>query len=185
MKVFTKRPFALLLSALVILGSTAFGVHRSLSPVVSSTANGFYDGVYSERDGYTTMSIYSQLDAMTDAAMGLITKCGGYESETDRLRASRSELLDAMESHDVSDMYDAYKSLCKSGGDLADAIAGTELETDAAVADYLSVFAGAQSVISASGYNASVRSLESETLDVFPTNLFSALLNIEAPELFE
>ncbi len=186
MNIFSKRPVAILTAAVVIAGSTLFGVHRSLSPVVKSTANSFYDGVYSASEGYTAKSIYSQLDAMTDASLGLVTKCGAlFPDESDALRTARGDLLDAMDSRDVSDMYDTFKTLSDSYSGLRDAISGTALETDDAVADYMSTFTGAQSVIAASGYNSAVRTLESETLDVFPANVFSELLGINAPELFE
>ncbi len=186
MNIFSKRPVAILTAAVIIAGSTLFGVHRSLTPLVKNTANSFYDGVYSESEGYTTKSIYSQLDALTDAALGLVTKCGSlFPDETDSLRSARSSLLDAMDSRDVSDMYDAFKELSESYSTLRDAISGSDIESDSAVVDYMSTFTGAQSVITASGYNAAVRSLESETLDVFPANVFSELLGIDAPELFE
>lgn len=186
MNIFSKRPVAILTAAVIIAGSTLFGVHRSLSPLVKNTANSFYDGVYSESEGYTTKSIYSQLDALTDASLGLVTKCSElFPEESDSLRSARSGLLDAMDSRDISDMYDAFKALSESFNGLRDAVSGTALESDAAVADYMSTFTGAQSVIAASGYNSAVRSLESETLDVFPANVLSGLLGIEAPELFE
>lgn len=186
MNIFSKRPVAILTAAVVIAGSTLFGVHRSLSPLVQSTANSFYDGVYSEAEGYTTKSIYSQLDALTDASLGLITKCSdAFPEECSSMRSARSELLETMDSRDVSDMYDAFKSLCESYNGLRDAISGSSLENDSAVADYTSTFTGAQAVIAASGYNAAVRSLESDTLGVFPANIFSELLDIEAPELFD
>ncbi len=186
MSIFSKRPVAVLVAAVIVAGSTLFGVHRSLSVVVRNTANSFYDGVYSESEGYTTRSIYSQLDALTDASLGLVTKCDAqYPDECEALRSARGTLLESMDSRDVSDMYDAYKSLIESYNSLHDMISGSALESDDAVSDYVSTFTGAQAVISASGYNAGVRSLISETLEVFPANVFSDVLGIEEPELFE
>lgn len=186
MSIFSKRSTACVIAAVAIIGSTLYGAHKSLVPLVNETEDGFYSGVYSSEAGYTTKGIYSQLDMRTDAAMGLITKCGETEPElTDKLRDAREELLDAMSDGDISDMYDANKELQDAYSDLAKAISGTSLESDSAVEEYMSNFTGAQSVIDSSGYNASVRKLKSDTLSVFPANVFCEILDIDAPELFD
>lgn len=182
----SKRPGAYLVCAVVILCATLFGARRSLEKVVMNTESAFFDGVYSESGSYSAPSIYSQLEMMSDSALGLITTCNrpGLESEIQDMRVARETLLTAMNARDISDMYSAFESLNEAYDTLHSAISSSSLFDDDAVTEYMTNFSGAQAVITASGYNAEVQALNNGALSAFPANIFRVLVSVDSPELF-
>lgn len=182
----TKRPGAYVICAVIIICSTLFGAHRSLEKVVRQTENNFYDGVYIDSGDYTSKSIYSQLEMMSDASLGLITTCNrpGLETEIQDMRVARETLLTAMNARDISDMYSAFISLGESCSTLRSAISSSDLINDSTISEYMSNFDGAQAVITASGYNAEVQKLKNGTLSAFPANIFRILVSVDPPETF-
>lgn len=182
----TKRPGAYVVCAVIIICSTLFGAHRSLENLVRKTESNFYEGVYVDSGDYTSKSIYSQLEMMSDASLGLITTCNrpGLEPEIQDMRVARETLLTAMNARDISDMYSAFESLNEAYITLHDAISSSDLFNDDAVSEYMTNFSGAQAVITASGYNAEVQKLKNGTLSDFPANIFHILVNVDPPETF-
>lgn len=185
MTILKKRWFALLLTVIIIILSTAFSVHRTLGAACQEVSDGFFTGV--SVDGYAHKSINSQLEKRSDAANGLVSVLANYtglEAVTITLRDARNALLDA---DDIKKKFEANIELQKAFEYAAAAVADSGL-TDrelAAVSEYADTFSGAQNVIDNSGYNESVREFQRNTLNVFPTDIISALLGVKSPELFE
>lgn len=192
MKFLKKRSVAIIITVVVIILSTVFGVHRSLGHEARAVADQFSGGVYDTAQGYTRPSIRGQLDKRKDASLGLITIANNYEGVSDRadtLRVVRNRLVDALheEKLNPSELYTINSGLQTAFDNLYKALESCDLDDKDRIdiEAYSSTFSGAASVIEKSGYNDTVREFNNSTLGVFPTNLLWRIAFIEKPQLFE
>ena len=181
---FLKKPFvAMLLSALIICGSTLLSADIKLGRECQNITDGFYEGVVYEN--YQHKSIASQIRNICGAADGMVTIANNYDIDTDAVRAATDEMKSALNLSSVSYLYGLYENLLSALKPLEDQLSRAELsDRDAeGFAQYSSTISGAQSVIENSGYNESVRAYLRDEIH-FPAEFFAELSGVELPELF-
>ena len=182
---FLKKPFvAVLLSALIICGSTLLSADIKLGRECQNITDGFYEGVVYEN--YQHKSIASQIKNICGAADGMVTIANNYDIDTDAVRAATDEMKSALTYGSVSYLHYLYEDLLQALKPLEDQLSRAELsDRDAeGFAQYSSTISGAQSVIENSGYNESVRAFLRDEIH-FPADFFAELAGVELPELFE
>ena len=182
---FLKKPFvAVLLSALIICGSTLLSADIKLGKECQNITDGFYEGVVYEN--YQHKSIASQIRTICGAADGMVTIANNYDIDTDAVRAATDEMKNALTYGSVSYLHYLYEDLLQALKPLEDQLSRAELsDRDAeGFAQYSSTISGAQSVIENSGYNESVRAFLRDEIH-FPADFFAELAGVELPELFE
>lgn len=182
---FLKKPFvAVLLSALIICGSTLLSADIKLGRECQNITDGFYEGVVYEN--YQHKSIASQIRNICGAADGMVTIANSYDIGTDAVRAATDEMKSALTYGSVSYLHYLYEDLLQALKPLEDQLSRAELsDRDAeGFAQYSSTISGAQSVIENSGYNESVRAFLRDEIH-FPADFFAELAGVELPELFE
>ncbi len=182
---FLKKPFvAVLLSALIICGSTLLSADIKLGRECQNITDGFYEGVVYEN--YQHKSIASQIRNICGAADGMVTIANNYDIDTDAVRAATDEMKNALTYGSVSYLHYLYEDLLQALKPLEDQLSRAELsDRDAeGFAQYSSTISGAQSVIENSGYNESVRAFLRDEIH-FPADFFAELAGVELPELFE
>ena len=181
---FLKKPFvAVLLSALIICGSTLLSTDIKLGRECQNITDGFYEGVVYEN--YQHKSIASQIRNICGAADGMVTIANNYDIDTDAVRAATDEMKNALTYGSVSYLHYLYEDLLQALKPLEDQLSRAELsDRDAeGFAQYSSTISGAQSVIENSGYNESVRAFLRDEIH-FPADFFAELAGLELPELF-
>lgn len=181
---FLKKPFvAVLLSALIICGSTLLSADIKLGRECQNITDGFYEGVVYEN--YQHKSIASQIRNICGAADGMVTIANNYDIDTDAVRAATDEMKSALTYGSVSYLHYLYEDLLQAVKPLEDQLSRAELsDRDAeGFAQYSSTISGAQSVIENSGYNESVRAFLRDEIH-FPADFFAELAGVELPELF-
>ena len=181
---FLKKPFvAVLLSALIICGSTLLSTDIKLGRECQNITDGFYEGVVYEN--YQHKSIASQIRNICGAADGMVTIANNYDIDTDAVRAATDEMKNALTYGSVSYLHYLYEDLLQAVKPLEDQLSRAELsDRDAeGFAQYSSTISGAQSVIENSGYNESVRAFLRDEIH-FPADFFAELAGVELPELF-
>lgn len=181
---FLKKPFvAVLLSALIICGSTLLSADIKLGRECQNITDGFYEGVVYEN--YQHKSIASQIRNICGAADGMVTIANNYDIDTDAVRAATDEMKSALTYGSVSYLHYLYEDLLQAVKPLEDQLSRAELsDRDAeGFAQYSSTISGAQSVIENSGYNESVRAFLRDQIH-FPADFFAELAGVELPELF-
>ena len=181
---FLKKPFvAVLLSALIICGSTLLSADIKLGRECQNITDGFYEGV--EYENYQHKSIASQIRNICGAADGMVTIANNYDIDTDAVRAATDEMKSALTYGSVSYLHYLYEDLLQALKPLEDQLSRAELsDRDAeGFAQYSSTISGAQSVIENSGYNESVRAFLRDEIH-FPADFFAELAGVELPELF-
>ena len=181
---FLKKPFvAVLLSALIICGSTLLSADIKLGRECQNITDGFYEGVVYEN--YQHKSIASQIRNICGAADGMVTIANNYDIDTDAVRAATDEMKNALTYGSVSYLHYLYEDLLQALKPLEDQLSRAELsDRDAeGFAQYSSTISGAQSVIENSGYNESVRAFLRDEIH-FPADFFAELAGLELPELF-
>ena len=179
-----KKPFvAVLLSALIICGSTLLSADIKLGRECQNITDGFYEGVVYEN--YQHKSIASQIRNICGAADGMVTIANNYDIDTDAVRAATDEMKNALTYGSVSYLHYLYEDLLQALKPLEDQLSRAELsDRDAeGFAQYSSTISGAQSVIENSGYNESVRAFLRDEIH-FPADFFAELAGVELPELF-
>ena len=107
---FLKKPFvAVLLSALIICGSTLLSADIKLGRECQNITDGFYEGVVYEN--YQHKSIASQIRNICGAADGMVTIANNYDIDTDAVRAATDEMKSALNLSSVSYLYGLYENL--------------------------------------------------------------------------
>ncbi len=184
MSVLKNRKFAWCVLVAVVILFTFFGIRRSLSKLSAETENMFYNGVYLEKEGYTSASIETHLQKRIEASLGMITVASNYDglkSLTDDLRAAREELMDA---DTISEKYDANVKLEAALNAVTkklDSVGVSPSDLDD-YSDYSSTLSGAQYAINSNACNSKVDEYYKNVLGTFPSVLFKGLM--PKPEYF-
>ena len=179
MNILKNRKTAVVVFFAVVIAFSLIGGHRSLQKACSEVENTFYSETFSV---YTTPA--EQLDRAADYANRLLSIVRDDISQDvyDAIADSRSALLDALETKDISAACDASTTL-----EIAVlALDGTVItnnydDYDAVRSDLLSALSTADTI----GYNDYVDKFCKTTLKTFPANLIAALTGVDMPEKFE
>ena len=182
---FLKKPFvAVLLSALIICGSTLLSADIKLGRECQNITDGFYEGVVYEN--YQHKSIASQIRNICGAADGMVTIANNYDIDTDPVSAATAEMKSALSFGSVSYIYGLYEELLSALKPLEEqlSLAALSDRDKDGYAQYSSTISGAQSVIENAGYNESVRAFYRDEMH-FPADFLAELVGVDLPELFE
>ena len=179
------RKFAILITVVVAVLATMFGVSRTSGRQTRKIEAMFYDGVYLEGEGYTQPGMSSHIRNCADAALGFATIMENHPElaqEAGKLIATQQALVDA---YSLSNINSAFISMVDSYNVLMSAttrIALSEREA-AAVNQYSNLFSGAQKAMESSRYNTMV----TEYLDGRSalTLIISLLAPVKAPHYFD
>ena len=185
MEFLKKRPAALALAVIIVIGSTFLSVNVKLGKACQKVTDGFYSGV--TYDGYEHKSIQSQLKNISSSALGLTSLAANYNIDTSDVVSCKNDLDSSLANGTVSEIFGRYSALMSAVNALEARLDGISLsDRDASgVAQYSSTISSAAGVIDKSGYNDTVRDFLRNTYNVFPANLFSGIAGVNAPELFE
>lgn len=178
-----KHPITALLVAIIACGfALVLNTQVKLGEAVQAVEDGFFTSVAGER------SIYSRLSEKLDASNGLWTVLEAVDTEAaENLSVSRSALLTAYESRDISAMADANAELDKAFSVAGDALEGTELSESQqnAVAEYVTNYEGATKMIEQNSYNSSVLEFMRSVFNKFPASKLASFAGVEPPVSFE
>ena len=162
MELLKNRKFAILITVIIAVCATLFGVYRTAGRYTRKIETMFYDGVYLQDGGYTQPGIDSHLNNAANAALGLATVMGKYpelEYQTGQLISARRELLAAKSINDKSsanlEMWARFINLSDAVTASSPDIALTDSDKTAE-AQYLETFRGASNAMSDSLYNTEV-----------------------------
>ena len=184
MKQLLNRKIAILITVVVVIAATLFGVHRSLSRLYRDIERMFYDGVYVEDGGYTQPGIYSHLENSMNSALGLATLLQGYpelSGKAEDLLSARRELLAAKS---ISDKSIADYVMVKTFVDLmiaAQDVNLSEREIEASTKYHMS-FCDAHAATVASQYNS--KSVETIKKVSFLADFIALIVPVEFPEQY-
>lgn len=206
MKILQNRKFAIAIFIVIVLVFTLLGSHRSLSRLTNQVEDAFFDkDVLSQRraefldaqsrgfdglgdstlvmDGYYS-SPAAHLEACTDHANRILAliKDDVSESTYNAIYESRRALVSALESRDISDIYDAHRALYESIMALdGNTVTNNFDDFDSAQLDFLN----ASSLAEESGYNQCVDYFMITELNHFPTNVLRRITSVDMPEKYE
>ena len=184
MKTFKNRKFAVLITVIVAIIATLFGVYKSTSRLSKDIEAMFYDGVTLSKEGYVQPSIASHLKSHTDAALNMATILVKYpqlKDDADNVMRLRRELLDA---ESIGNKSETFRKMSASVNSITQAALKADLsERDAAaVNQYASTITGAETAIRNSAYNQTASMRWSEQSSI--TRLIGILLPVRQPEFF-
>jgi len=155
MKLLKKRKNAVLITIVVVIAATLYGVYTTEGRYSRDIEAMFFDGVFLEEQGFTQPSINSHLEKSANAALGLATLMENYPGlagRADALLSARRELLAAgnitQKERAALKMRDGFIDLLNA----AKKMDLTEREIDSATQFY-STFNGAMIAINNSRYN--------------------------------
>ena len=159
MKLLKNRKIAILITIIVVILATLFGISRSLNRLARDVEALFYDGIYLEETGQPQRSINHHLGNLEQTALDasfVFAGNPGLSNESEALRLARRDLLDA---RSISEKYVAYQSLHQAFSvffNKAETVDLSERDKDS-LAQFRSTFTGATHAIQASEYNNRVR----------------------------
>lgn len=155
MKLLKNRKIAIVITVIVVLLATLFGVGRSLNRLAANTERMFYDGVYLEGQGFTQPAINTHLENIAQAALDCASVFANHSdlyNQSEALRIARREFLDA---DGISEKFAAYVGLYDAFTAFFSAVetAGLSDRDREIAAQFSSTFSGAVTAISNSEYN--------------------------------
>ena len=155
MKLLKNRKIAILITVILAVAASVFGVGRSLNRLARDIEVMFYDGVYLDDAMYTQPGIEAHLKNRLNSALAFAAMMEDFpeaKNETETLLSARNTLISA---NDISEKYDANRALDSAYWFLYEKANSLELtkrdEDD--IAQFTSTFAGAQNAINDSLYN--------------------------------
>ena len=186
MSVFKDRRTAVIITVIVCLLALIIGVRRSVGRQAADILEQFETGVRSETAGYTLPSVSAQLEARSNASLGLISLANQYgdlSEKADAVRKAREALLDAGSIPARSEANAALASACDALIPLLEQRI-TDADKVNALKDYAGVMTNTARLIETSGYNELVSDFRSNVLGVFPVNILYRLAGVTAPDWF-
>lgn len=186
MSALSKRSVALLLTAVLVVGSTLLSAHVKLEAKADRVIEGFYTGSWAgARDA---VSPSTHLKNICGAADGLTTIAGSYGLDTEdadwNCELLKQGLNDAEE--DIGYLYTCYEDLCAEVDRLAGQMSLMELsQRDASgLEQYRNTIQGARSALASSHYNEQVREFYRVIQD-YPAGFLAELTGVTMPEGFD
>lgn len=190
MDLLKNRKNAIAIFIAVVIVFSLIGCRLSFSKACNAIELAFYDRTVITADdvyGYYSAPA-GHLDNCAKYANRLLSIVSGYVPEDlyNRVYESRTALLDALATGDISDMYDAHTALTEAVAVLHETagtmtFSDTSDNYDAVYADFIS----ASQAAGESGYNLYVDEFIQNTANQFPTNLLRRLTGVDLPEKFE
>lgn len=156
MEIFWNRKTAILITIVVTIAATLFGVHRSLTKLSRELELLFYDGVF--HDGYIEPGIESHLESHADASLRLATALLSYpelKDSAENVLERRRFLLDAVSIADKSLAFAGLSSHVYMMTNAAQSVTLTERDSEA-LSQYASTINGAETAIRKSSYNQTI-----------------------------
>ena len=206
LKILQNRKFSIAVFILVVIVFTLLGSHRSLSRLSAQVEEAFFrkellaqrreellDAQSRGFDGPGEPSLVmegyysapaSQLEDCADYANRILALIKDDVSEDiyNSIYESRRALVTALESRDISDIYDAHSALYESILALdGNTVTNNFDDFDSAQLDFLN----ASSLAEESGYNQCVDYFMLTEMDRFPTNVLRHLTSVDMPEKYE
>lgn len=184
MKTFTKRIVAVLVAALIVLGSTLLSVNLSLSKEFAKVTEGFYSGVLC--NGNKEQSLHSQLLIFGKEASNLaaVAERNGLDVSRFKDEAEYFSRDVVTMQDDISYIYYCYQRLLDELMTVGQSLTGLSLSAvdESSAVGSLQKIMDAQAIIDSSGYNESVRQYIASLQ--FPTEFFAELAGVSLPEYF-
>jgi len=184
MKLLGRRSIAILITVVVVIAATLFGVYNTSGRYTREVEALFYDGVYLKDQGFIQPGINSHLENCANAALGLATLMEGYPElagYAESLLTARRELMSAgsvsAKERATREMTDGFTRLLEAAGN----VDLTGREKDAAT-QFDSTFNGALIAISNSRYNDAVSAHINNQNAVL--RLIGYLLSADQPAFF-
>ncbi|MCR5663735.1 MAG: hypothetical protein K6G17_02535 [Oscillospiraceae bacterium] len=175
MKFLRNTVVAILICALVVVGSTFFSVRRNLQPLADDVTDRFFAG----------NGIADSLKSLCDSAEGLAGIAESYGLDTSTLVSLSAHLRQDLKKRDLSEIYDLYQEL---SSELRRCEAQLSRETlsaeDGAESEHwLALAAQSQEKIGDSDYNARVARFFRDDLNVF-SGFMARLCGVKLPSAF-
>ena len=206
MKIQQNRKFAVAFFVVIVVVFTLLGSHRSLSRLSVQMEDAFFDkrvlaehrtelldaqsNGFDELGDYTmTMGSYysapaAHLEDCADYANRILSLIKDDVSEDvyNGIYETRRTLIAALESMDISDIYDAHRALYESITALdGNAVTNNHDDFNSVYADFLN----ASTLAEKSGYNQCVDYFMVTEMSRFPANILRHLTSVDMPEKFE
>ncbi|MBR6951568.1 MAG: hypothetical protein IKH56_07535 [Oscillospiraceae bacterium] len=186
MSVFSKRSTAAVITVVLCVLALVIGVRRSVGRRAADILDQFESGVRSETAGYTLPSVSAQLEARSNAALGLISLSGPYGDLTekaDAVREAREALLSAGSISARSEANAALAAACDALIPGLEAVL-TDPDRISALKDYAGVMSNTARLIETSGYNELVSDFRSNVLGLFPVSILYRIAGVAVPDYF-
>jgi hypothetical protein len=185
MELLKNRKIAIVITVIVIILATLFGVNRSLNRLAKNVEAMFYDGIYLEDAGFTQPGISQHLSSIAQAALDITSAFTNHpelSAESDALVLARRELMDASS---IAEKYVAYQGIQRSSSELlrkAETVDLSDRDIDV-LSQFQTIFSGATRAIQDSQYNINARSfMESSS---FIAYMLKPFLPVTAPQAFD
>ena len=186
MSVLRNRRTAVIITVILCVLALLIGVRRSVGKQAADILEQFETGVRSASAGYTLPSVSAQLDARSNASLGLISlanQFGDLSEKSDAVRKAREALLDA---GSVSAQSAANAALASACDELIPLLEQKITDPDkvSALKDYSGVMSNTARLIETSGYNELVRDFRSNVVGLFPVNVLYRIAGVTVPDYF-
>jgi len=185
MKLLKNRKFVILITVVIVILATMFGVYRTSARYTREIENMFYDGVFLKSEGYVEQSINTHLENCANASLGLATIMENYPelaSGAKDLLSSRRDLFAAgsikEKSVAFSEMRELFIELLENS-----MLVELSMRDMEAASQYLSTFNGAFIAIASSSYND--RAIEYLDGRSALMRIIGLLVPVKEPELFK
>ncbi len=183
---FLKNPFiAVLLTVLIVLGSTAISINTKLNNKCENIIDKFYEGGIQQ--GFVFDSTYGNLCSMYELADEIVLVADNYGVDTRELSSNINTLKEALnfKNDDMSEIYSDYSEFYASLRAVEMELSNIQLsqrhmEYMNSASEQISYL---KSCVDNSNYNESVRTFYKK-FDRFPVNAFADFFNIDYPEYF-
>jgi len=179
------RKIAILITIVVVLLATLFGVGRSLNRLVTNTEQMFFDGVFLHDQGFTQPAINTHLESIAHLALDCASVFANHPELSYEAEAIRLVRRDFLGANSISEKYTAYVDFSNAFSSFFAAADSAELsdrDRDA-VAQFSSTFSGAVSAIENSAYNEMARNYM-DGVSGF-AKLLRPIARITPPQMFE
>lgn len=206
MKIQQNRKFAIAVFVVIVIVFTLLGSHRSLSRLSAQMENAFFDKrvlaelrtelLDAQSHGFDELGSYRlAMDGYYSAPAAHLEDCANYanrilslikddvpEQTYNDIYESRQALIAALESMDISDIYDAHRSLYESITELdGNSVTNNYDDFDAVQVDFLN----ASHLAEESGYNQCVDYFMLTEMNRFPANILRRITSVDMPEKYE
>ena len=154
-RLLSNRRIAILITVVVAVLATMWGVNRTSARYTRDIEAMFYDGVYLKDDGYTEQSISAHLDNSEQVVLRLATVLVNYPELSDKAESSLSYRRELIAAKSIGDKSSAYIRMRDQFIELTDAAKRADLSARdmEAVTQDSTVFNGASIAILNSRYN--------------------------------
>jgi len=182
------RKIAIIITIIVVISATMFGVGKSLNGLVKEAEKVFYEGAEPEGAGFIQPSINHYLGIVSQAALDTSSLFAGHPELSDEaaaLTAARRSLSDAMGAKNIPEMYAAYRSILTASDVFINSAGNAELSEreQSALNDYRTTLRGAAIAIRNNEYNIKAGNFMDGAF--FLTGLLKPFVFVTSPQVFD